>query len=70
MAENLGKWPFERGRVFKIRLSVGCTGDGVPLAVDQRNDFHEFGCQLGNVVKVYFGADSEFANRLILQQMY
>jgi len=46
MAENQGKWPFERGRVFKIRLSVGCTGDGVPLAVDQRNDFHEFGCHL------------------------
>ena len=70
MAENQGYWPFERGRVFKIRLSVGCTGDGVPLAVDQRNDFHEFGCHLGNVVKVYFGADSVFANRLILQQMY
>jgi hypothetical protein len=25
---------------------------------------------MGNVVKVYFGADSVFANRLILQQMY
>ncbi len=24
-------------------------GDGVPLAVDQRYDFHEFGCHLGNV---------------------
>ncbi len=70
MAENLGNWPSERGPISKIGPSDGCGRDAGPLAVDQWYKFHEFGCHLGNVVKVYFGADSVFANRLILQQMY
>ncbi len=49
MVENLGKWPSKRGPISKIRPSDGCGRDGVPLAVDQWYDFHEFGCHLGNV---------------------
>jgi hypothetical protein len=70
MAENLDKRPSKRGPISKIRPSDGCGRDTVPLAVDQRYDFHEFGCHLGNVAKVYFGADSGVANRLVLQQMH
>ena len=70
MTEKLAEWSSKRRPLAKIRPSDGYTGDGVPLAVDQRYDFHEFGCHLRNVAKVYFGADSVFANRLILQQMY
>ncbi len=47
MAENLGKWPSKRGPISKIRPSEGCGRDGVPLAVDQWYDFHEFGCHRG-----------------------
>ncbi len=49
MAENLDKWHSKRGPISKIRPSDGCKGDGVPLAVDQWYDFHEFGGYLGNV---------------------
>ena len=70
MTEKLAEWFSKRRPLAKIRPSDGCTGDGVPLAVDQRCDFHEFGCHLRNVAKVNFGADSVFANRLTLQQMY
>ncbi len=49
MAENLGKWPFKRGPISKIRSSDGCEGDAVPLAVVRWYDFPEFGGYLGNV---------------------
>ncbi len=49
MAEYLGKWPFKRGPISKIKPSDGCGRDAVHLAVDQWYDFHEFGCHLGNV---------------------
>ncbi len=49
MAENLGKWPFKRGPISKIRPSDGCGRDAVPLAVGRWYDFHGFGCHLGNV---------------------
>ncbi len=49
MAENLGKWPSKRGPISKIRPSDGCGRDAVPLAVERRYDFPEFGGYLGNV---------------------
>jgi len=70
---NGGKYDrtaFQTEAARQNQASDGCTGDGVHPAVDQRYDFHEFGCHLGNVAKVYFGADSGVANRLILQQMH
>ena len=70
MAENMTELPSKRRSLAKIRPSDGCKGDGVPLAVDQRCDFHEFGCHLRNVTKVYFGADSVFANRFKLLQLH
>ena len=49
MAENLDKWPSERGPISKIMPSDGCGRDTVPLAVGRWYDFHGFGCHLGNV---------------------
>jgi hypothetical protein len=49
MAENLGKWPFKRGPISKIRSSDGCEGDAVTMAVKRWYDFPEFGGYLGNV---------------------
>ena len=49
MARKMTEWPSERRPLTKIRPSDGCKEDGVPLAVDQWYDFHEFGCHLGNV---------------------
>jgi len=53
MAENLGKWPSKRGPISKIRPSDGCGRDAVPLAVERRYDFPEFGGYLGNVGLIY-----------------
>ena len=44
-------------------------GHGWP-AVGRRHKFPEFGCHLGNVAKVYFGAVSVFTNRLIMLEMH
>ncbi len=49
MAENLAKWPSKRGPVTKIMPSDGCGRDAVPLAVERRYDFPEFGGYPGNV---------------------
>jgi len=49
MAENLAKWPSNRGLISKIRPSDGCKGNTVPLAVERWCDSPEFGCHLGNV---------------------
>jgi len=49
MAENLDKWPSNRGPITKIMPSDGCKRDTVPLAVGKWYDFPEFGCHLGNV---------------------
>ena len=49
MVENLAEWPSRPRPLTKIRPSDGCKGDGVPLAVDQCYDFHEFGRHMGNV---------------------
>ncbi len=49
MAENMNKWPSKRGPISKIRPSDGCGRDAVPLAVERRYDFPEFGGYLGNV---------------------
>jgi len=49
MARKMTEWPSKRGAITKIMPSDGCKGDGVPLAVDQWYDFHEFGCYLGIV---------------------
>ena len=49
MAENLGKWPSNRGPIAKLKPSDGCKGDAVPFAADWWYDFTEFGCHLGNV---------------------
>ncbi len=70
---NGGKYDrtaFQTEAARQNQASDGCTGDGVPPAVDQRYDFHEFGCHLGNVAKVYFGAASVFTNRPIGLKMY
>ena len=49
MTENLGKWPSKRGPISKIRPSDRCGRDAVPLVVELRYDFPEFGGYLGNV---------------------
>ncbi len=49
MAENLDKWPSKRGPISKIRPSDDCGRDAVPLAMERRYDFPEFGGYLGNV---------------------
>ena len=49
MAENLAKWPSKREPISKIGPSDGCGRDAVPLAVERRYDFSEFGSYLGNV---------------------
>ncbi len=49
MAEYLGKWPSKRGPITQIMPSDGCGRDTVPLAVERRYDFPEFGGYLGNV---------------------
>ena len=49
MAENLAKWRFKRGPIFKTRPSDGCRRDAVTLAVERQYDFHGFRCHLGNV---------------------
>ena len=49
MRENLGKWPSKRGPISKITPSDGYGGDTVPLAVEWRYDFPEFGRHLGGM---------------------
>ncbi len=49
MPENLGKWPFKRGPISKIKPSDGCGRDAVLLVVERWYDFPEFGGYLGNV---------------------
>ncbi len=49
MAENMGKWPSNRGPISKIMPLDGCKGDAVPLVVEQWYNFPEFGGYLGNV---------------------
>ena len=44
MAEYLGKWPSKRGPI----------SHAVPLAVERRYNFHEFGWHLGNVGLKFF----------------
>ena len=65
MAENLGRWPSERGPISKIRPSDGCGRDAVPLAVGRWYDFHEFGLHLGNVGldELFVGHDSPNRDR-------
>ncbi len=46
---KFGQWPSKRGPMAKIRRSDGCGRDAVPLAVERRYDFPEFGGYLGNV---------------------
>ena len=70
MAENLGEWPSKQGPINKIMPSDDCKGDIAPLVVGRRHKFPEFGCHLGNVAKVYFGAVSVFTNRPIMLEMY
>ncbi len=41
MVGNLAKWPSKRGPISKIRLSNGCGGDAVPLAVERWFDCPE-----------------------------
>ena len=63
--ENLGKWPSKRGRVFKIRLPVGCKGNTVPSTVVRGYDLRKPGGHLGNVgeyVWVYRGKPSNTFN--------
>ncbi len=49
MARKMTEWPFKRGPISKIRPSHGCGRDAVPLAVERRYGFPEFGGYLGNV---------------------
>ena len=49
MAENLGKWPSKRGPISNIGPSDGRARDAVPLAVERRHGFPEFGGYLGNI---------------------
>ncbi len=49
MADNLDKWPFERGPISNIRLSDGCGRDAIPLAGERWYEFPEFGGYLENV---------------------
>ena len=49
MARKMTEWSSKRGSITKIMPSDGCKGGTVPLVVGQWNDFHEFGCHLGNV---------------------
>ena len=49
MAENLDKWPSDRGPITKIMTSVGGKGGIVPLTVERLYIFHEVGRHLGNV---------------------
>jgi len=57
MAENMGKWPSNRGPISKIMPSDGCKGDAVPLAGERWYDFPEFGGYLVNVGKYHSGED-------------
>ncbi len=56
MARKMTEWPSERRPLTKIRPSDGRNGDGVSLAVDQWDDFHEFGCHMGNFGSMLFRA--------------
>ncbi len=47
--ENLDEWPSKRGTISKIRPSDGCGREEVPLAVERRCEFPEFGGYLANV---------------------
>ncbi len=49
MAENMGKWPSNRGPISIIMPSDGGKGDTAPLALGLWYDFHEVGGHLGNV---------------------
>ncbi len=49
MAENLAKWPSNRGLISEIRPSDGCGRAAVPVVVEGWYDFPEFGNYLGNV---------------------
>jgi len=49
MARKMTEWPSKRRPLTKIMPSDGCKGDTVPLALNRRYSFREFGCHLGNV---------------------
>ena len=49
MTRKMTEWPSKRGPITKIMPSDGCKGDAVPLALNRRYSFREFGCHLGNV---------------------
>ncbi len=64
MTEDLSEWPSKRGPISKIRPSDGCARDAVPLAVERRYDFPEFGGYLGKVGIVMSASISVTGSRL------
>ncbi len=49
MAKKVTELPSKRGAIAEIMPSGGRKGDTVPLAVERRYNFLEFGCHLENV---------------------